>query len=130
MQGLKEISSYCPHFCKGIGLIKCQIDAKYKKEEENPFIIRNKYPIEKDILLCEFIDKSSKFYNYIRNKNVDENVLYSIVKQVLLAIAIAQKEKRFSQRLFGFQNFAISHHLCAPQHQITQITYFDFMADQ
>ena len=62
MQGLKEISSYCPHFCKGIGLIKCQVDAKYKKEEDNPFVIRNKYPIEKDILLCEFIDKSSKFY--------------------------------------------------------------------
>ena len=96
MQGLKEISSYCPHFCKGIGLINCQVDAKYKKEETNPFIIRNKYPIEKEVLLCEFIDKSSKFYNYIRNKNVDEDVLYSIIKQVLLAIAIAQKEKQFS----------------------------------
>jgi hypothetical protein len=96
MQGLKEISSYCPHFCKGIGLINCQVDAKYKKEETNPFVIRNKYPIEKEVLLCEFIDKSSKFYNYIRNKNVDEDVLYSIIKQVLLAIAIAQKEKQFS----------------------------------
>ena len=96
MQGLKEINIYCPHFCKGIGLIKSQVDAKYKKDEDNPFIIRNKYPIEKDILLCEYIDKSAKFYNYIRTDKVDENILYSIVKQVLLAIAIAQKEKRFT----------------------------------
>jgi len=96
MQGLKEINTYCPHFCKGIGLIKTQVDAKYKKDEDNPFVIRNKYPIEKDILLCEYIDKSAKFYNYIRSEKVDEDILYSIVKQVLLAIAIAQKEKKFT----------------------------------
>ena len=23
MQGLSELSNYCPHFCKGIGIIKC-----------------------------------------------------------------------------------------------------------
>ena len=96
MQGLKEINTYCPHFCKGIGLVTCKIDAKYKKEDKNPFEIRNKYPIQKDVLLCEFIEKSSKFYNYIRSDKVDEDVLYSIVKQVLLAIAIAQKEKQFA----------------------------------
>lgn len=99
MQGLKEINTYCPHFCKGIGLIQCQVDAKYKKSDDekyNPFVIQNKYPIEKEVLLCEFIDKSSKFYNLIRSKKVDEDILYSIVKQVLLAIAIAQKESKFT----------------------------------
>jgi hypothetical protein len=42
MQGLKEINTYCPHFCKGIGLIKTKVDAKYKKDEDNPFVIKNK----------------------------------------------------------------------------------------
>lgn len=96
MQGLKEISTYCPHFCKGIGMITSNVDAKYKKNVENPFEITNKYPIEKDILLCEYIDNSCKFYNYIRSPKIDEDVLYSIVKQVLLAISIAQKEKQFT----------------------------------
>ena len=96
MQGLKEVSTYCPHFCKGIGLVKCNLDAKFDKEASNPFEIKSKYPVEKEILLCEYIDKSCKFYNYIRNKSVDENILYSIVKQVLLAIAIAQKETKFT----------------------------------
>lgn len=95
MKGLSEISSYCPHFCKGVGYVTCDIDPNYKKSS-NPFEIKNKYPIKKDILLCEFIDKSCKFYNYIRNKDVDENILYSIIKQVLMAITIAQKEKQFT----------------------------------
>lgn len=96
MNGLNKISSYCPHFCKSLGMINCEIDAKYRKNNENPFLIENKYPIMKDILLSEYIDDSCKFYNYIRTDKVSEEVLYSIVKQVLLAISIAQKRKRFS----------------------------------
>lgn len=96
MQGLKKISSYIPHFCKGIGLVTSKIDSKYKKNNDNPFVIKNKYPIETDVLLCEYIDKSSKFYNYIRSKEIPEDVLYSIIKQVLMGICIAQKECNFT----------------------------------
>jgi len=96
MDGLNEISLYCPHFCKSLGIINCKIDAKYRKNIENPFQIENKYPIMKDILLSEYIDNSCKFYNYIRTDKVHEDVLYSIVKQVLLAISIAQKTKKFT----------------------------------
>ncbi len=96
MQGLKEISEYCPHFCKGIGMINCKVDAKYKKNTNNPFEINNKYPIEKDLLLCEYIENSNKFYNYIRSEKVPEEVLYSIVKQVLLSLCFAQKQKKFT----------------------------------
>jgi hypothetical protein len=95
MQGLKEISSYCPHFCKGFGVIKTKVEPRFRKAT-NPFEITSKYPIEKEILLCEYIDKSSKFYNYIKSNKIHENVLYSIVKQVLMALSIAQKEKEFT----------------------------------
>jgi len=95
MHGLKEISKYCPHFMKGFGVVKCNVEPKYRKAD-NPFNIKSKYPIEKEILLCEYIDKSSKFYNYIKSEKIHEDVLYSIVKQVLMAITIAQKEKQFT----------------------------------
>ena len=95
MEGLNEIS-YCPHFCKSLGMIDCEIDAKYRKNTLNPFVIQNKYPVIKDVLLSEYIDESCKFYNYIRSDKVSEEILYSIVKQVLLAICIAQKNKKFS----------------------------------
>ena len=63
MHGLKEISTYCPHFCKGIGMINCKVDAKYRKNCDNPFDTINKYQIDKDVLLCEYIEDSCKFYN-------------------------------------------------------------------
>ena len=76
MNGLNEISTYCPHFCKSLGMINCEIDAKYRKNNDNPFLIENKYPIMKDILLSEYINDSCKFYNYIRSEKVSEEVLY------------------------------------------------------
>lgn len=96
MQGLKEVSNFCPHFCRGIGMIETKIDAKYKTNSTNPFEISSNHPINKDILLTEFIDNSCKFYNYIRSDKVPEEVLYSTVKQVLLALSFAQKLKKFS----------------------------------
>ena len=96
MQGLMEVSKFCPHFCRGIGMFETKIDAKYKKNSSNPFEISNNHPINKDVLLAEFIDDSCKFYNYIRSEKIHEDVLYSIVKQVILSISFAQKLKKFS----------------------------------
>ena len=108
MQGLKEVSNFCPHFCKGIGMVETKIDAKYKKNS-NPFEITNSNPINKDILLTEYIDNSSKFYNYIRSDKIEEDVLYSIVKQVILATSFAQKLKKFSHYDLHSFNVMIKH---------------------
>lgn len=98
MKGLNTIASYCPNFCKVFGTLKCRMNPKIEKES-NPFKYKNKdITIEKDVLLLEYIDKSYKFYNYIRaNKSkIPENVLYSTLKQVLMAIIIAQRKKEFA----------------------------------
>jgi hypothetical protein len=94
MKGLNTITEFCPHFCKGIGLIKANVEPGRKNK--NPFDITSKYSVEKEILLCEYVKNSSKFYNYIRNLNISEEILYSIIKQTLMAINIAQKMKKFS----------------------------------
>jgi len=96
MTGLKDLSPYCIHFCKSLGIIQCNVDPSVRKEG-NPFNIKSIYPIEKKILLCEYINKSTKMYNLIRAKDkINENIIYSTVKQVLLAIIIAQKHKKFT----------------------------------
>lgn len=97
MNGLNQISEFCPHFCKAIGLINCKVDPKIKKEG-NPFDLDTQYPIVKETLLCEYITDSYKFYNYIRvtEERIPEQVLYNTVKQVLLAISMAQQSKQFS----------------------------------
>lgn len=95
MKGLNEISAYCPHFCKAVGTILCEVDPQVRKTG-NPFRITTKHPIEKEILLTEYVDNSSKLYNYIRSDKIHEDVLYSTIKQVLMGIAIAQKKKNFT----------------------------------
>lgn len=101
LEGLNEISNFCPHFCKSFGTIKCKINPENKI---NPFDLetlnensKKCTPIEKDILLFEYINNSTKFYNYIRAiDKIQEHILYSIIKQVLLAISIAQNKKKFT----------------------------------
>ena len=95
MKGLNEISPYCPHFCKAIGTILCEVDPTATKTG-NPFKITTKHPIEKEILLSEYIENSSKLYNYIRSDKISENIIYAAIKQVLMAISIAQRKKQFT----------------------------------
>ena len=109
MKGLNTLSSYCPHFCRSIGTILCDVEPKCKKQD-NPFNILSKHPIKKEALLCEFIDKSCKFYNYIRSDRISEDVLYSTVKQVILALAIAQRKKQFSH--YDLHSFNIMMRKC------------------
>jgi hypothetical protein len=94
MKGLSELNNYCPHFCKGLGILKCNIEPNRKAK--NPFKIKSKYAVEKEVLLLELVEKSSKFYSYIKSPKIHEEVLYSIVKQTLMAINIAQKHKNFT----------------------------------
>lgn len=96
MKGLKDIAPFCIHFSKFIGTFTCNIDPNARKSG-NPFEITTTYPIEKDVLIGEYIDKSTKMYNYIRAADrIHEDVLYASVKQVLMAITIAQTHKQFS----------------------------------
>ena len=95
MKGLSKITSYCPHFSKGLDTIKCNIDPKCRKSG-NPFKPVCKYPIEKDVILIEYIDNSKKFYNYINSEKIEEHILYSTSKQILMALLIAQKKTKFT----------------------------------
>lgn len=94
-ESLGDIAKYCPHYVRWLGTIKCMIDP-FNKDSDNPFKIHSKYPIQEEVLFTEFLDKSHKFFSYIKTTDMDEMILYSIIKQVLLAIIIAQKKKRFT----------------------------------
>ena len=94
MKGLNDLSKYCPHFCRSYGTIVCQIDPKIKKEG-NPFEIVDKYPVDKEVLLFEYIP-GYKFLNHIKSEETSDYVIYSIIKQIMLSIIIAQRDKKFS----------------------------------
>jgi hypothetical protein len=95
LEGLYSISCYCPNFVQWMETITCKIDP-FNRDSDDPFKIESKYPIYEEIVLTEFLNKTHKFFSYIKTGEIEEDVLYSIVKQVLLAIVIAQKKKRFT----------------------------------
>jgi len=94
IKSINRISMFCPHFCRGVGAIIADIDPNIRKKG-NPFNITCKYPIEKEILLLEYIDNSRKLYSYIKTLKKSDNIIYSCIKQVLLAINIAQQLENF-----------------------------------
>jgi hypothetical protein len=96
MEGLSKIWDYCPHFCRSIGLLTVDIDPERNKDENPLNVKKSKYTIEKEMILSEFIDNSYKFKNYIYSEDVDDKILYSTIKQVLLSLALAQKECSFT----------------------------------
>lgn len=95
MSSLNDIASYCPHFCRSIGYITAMIDPR-KSKGENPFQIDCKYPIEKEVLLMEYLENSFKLYNFITSKESTEKAIYSLVKQVMASVSIAQNKKDFT----------------------------------
>lgn len=95
MHSLNEIANYCPHFCRSIGCVFADVNARAIKGE-NPFELQSKHVIKQNILLCENISKSTKLYNYIKDTSVNENVLFSAIKQIMLALSISQKAKQFT----------------------------------
>tara|TARA_B110000438_G_scaffold266782_1_gene281101 strand:- start:790 stop:2466 length:1677 start_codon:yes stop_codon:yes gene_type:complete len=94
MKSLFNIKEFCPHFCKLYKTIKPKVDINYKNKA-NTFDITSKHPIEVDVLLMEYIPAKKMEY-LIRNKDIDDMILYSSIKQILLALSIAQKKLNFT----------------------------------
>ena len=94
MSSLNDIYEYCPFFCRSYGLIKHFSDANYKKKS-NPFTIETTKPIIQNTLLMEYLPCKS-LYELIKDVNISNEIILASVKQVLLAISIAQREKKFT----------------------------------
>jgi hypothetical protein len=97
MKGLSVLNDFCPYFCKVYG--KVEFDIPVSSRKHIPEIFDNKDSkkfIKDDILVLENVKNASKFCKYIYNIKVPESVLYSTIKQVLLAISIAQKYAKFT----------------------------------
>lgn len=95
VQHINKIYKYCPHFCRGVGVISVLSDIKLGNNQ-NPFMCTTK-PIYKNILLLEYLPDSYKLYNYLRAiDRISNDVIYSNIKQVLMAMWIAQLKTRFT----------------------------------
>ena len=96
MEGLNHIRDICPHFCKTYGSFRVKVTEDFRYSA-NPFLInRNKKAIDTEVLLMEHIDDARKLYRYIKNDSIPPEVIFSLVKQTLIATIIAGQHCRFS----------------------------------
>ena len=108
MRDLEELKEYCPHFCKTKGIYRARINPNFR-EATNVFDLKNvKTPIEVDVLLMEYIEKGIKFCRYILNNKVDEEVLFSIMKQTMMSIVMAQRDVKLTHYDLHSNNILIT----------------------
>lgn len=83
--------SFCPHFCKVLGKMECDTDIVLEDNDQlfKPVMSR---PVKRDVLLIEYIETDLRFHECIVDtRKVSNSVIYSVVKQVVMAISMAQK---------------------------------------
>lgn len=97
LKGIESLRDVCPHFCRPIGLVSMPIHPNFRSKDQNPFE-ESKYPVHPiylDVLFMEYIQDSIPLYNLIREPTIPMDHLMSCIKQVMMAILIAQREKQF-----------------------------------
>lgn len=112
LNSLSDISDKCPCFCKFIGTIDHTIDTQlfdqvcddsddsdYNENDKiknikNPFINQNDSKVKQKIMLFEYIDNSVSLSTYIRSSKAEDRVIFSVIKNILLSLIIAQKHKK------------------------------------
>ena len=92
MKSLLEIHNCCPYFVRPYGILKHQTDFDFKN---NVFEPKFKKTMNNETLLLEHIDYTYDFTDYIEDNSLDEECIYSTIKQVLCALVISQNLKNF-----------------------------------
>jgi len=95
MKGLNELNEFCPHFCKVRDNKIFKINPLFKDENVNPFE-KGEFPsLELNVVMMEYIEDSIPFFKLIENKRIPFYIIMNIFKQIVVAIKIAQREKKF-----------------------------------
>jgi len=93
MQALGELAEFCPHFCRLYSTVKSSVTLEGKSQ--HPFL-QNKHCVKSNVLLMEYIDNACELAEYMGGPTARESVIYSAIKQVVLAITLAQRFKQLT----------------------------------
>ena len=94
MMSLSKMKNYCIHFPQPVGVFEKKLDINFKVAEDPFRQSKNMFPAQ--VCIMEDLEESVKFSNFIRNPDVPDEIIFSILKQLLMAIIFAQKDCEFS----------------------------------
>jgi hypothetical protein len=104
---MEELGVYLPHYNRIFEIkrnVKCYIPDKYNKNEEyNPF---SQYNCVRDVLILEYIPSKLTLLKYIK-KTKFSGCTDSLIHQLVLALFIAQQEKKFTHYDLHFENILL-----------------------
>jgi len=112
LSDMNSMRKYCPHFVRGYGIYSVKTDLEYKRKE-NPFLLESTKPVMNKVIFMEYLDNAFPFYKYIRSESIEPKILYSIIKQTLIAVDIAQNKKGFAHYDLHSDNILIKR--CDPR---------------
>jgi serine/threonine protein kinase len=96
MNSLKIVNHITPFFTSVYELVNLPINQNYE-EAENPFELNTKYKYTVDVCISEYVDNARKLTTFIRHsKQVCDNIIISLVKQILIGLMIAHNNCDFS----------------------------------
>ena len=88
------VTPYCPHFVWYYGSILTSI---YESNEITPFAPRlGHMGVPKLTLFFKFMDRTRSFYSHITKKTKVDMYVFNVIKQVILALKIAQDQIGFT----------------------------------
>lgn len=94
LEDLYSMNSYCPYFCKSIGMIEVPISSEFINDPyKYSLFFDGEETIPRKIMFTEMINKDS-FYQFTQKS--DKNIIISLILQVLIALEISQREKQFT----------------------------------
>jgi hypothetical protein len=103
-QDIEELCMYLPHFNRILEIkknIKCYIpDTASYKNKFNPF---EKYNCTRDVSLSEYIPSNLTLSEYVKGTNFSGST-DSLIHQLILALFIAQQEKKFTHYDLHLEN--------------------------
>ena len=94
MNSLKDIYEFCPYFCRPYGQINHLTDSSYKKKD-NPFKITSSHPIMQETLFMEYLPYKN-LHTLIKDLSISNEIIFSTIKQILLALSVSQASKNFT----------------------------------
>lgn len=104
---MEDLSVYLPHYNRIFEIkrnVKCYIPDKYNKNQEyNPF---SQYNCIRDVLIVEYIPSKLTLLKYIK-KTKFSGCTNSLIHQLILALFIAQQDKKFTHYDLHLENILL-----------------------
>jgi len=95
MKSLARITPFCPYFANIRDIMTVPLSSNFR-EQTNPFALADtKYTIDAEVVLMDYV-KGKNLYSLLKRQDVDDRIIFSAMRQTLMAIMIAQRELNFT----------------------------------